>query len=106
MTYTLIALNILILCYELFLCLGIGVAGYSITFGAGLGDFFFFGIFYLATLIHLSLIFVWHNKSNRRLTFLLLTFVIISILFSLKATVWRDSEYPWDGIHIFYKTVR
>jgi hypothetical protein len=105
MPYTLIALNILIFCYELFLCLGIGVAGYYITFGAGLGDLFFYGLLYLLTLIHLALIFLWHNKKNQRLASLLLVFVILSVLFSLKATVWRDSEYPWDGIHIFYKTL-
>jgi len=98
---TLHTLNALLIAVELFLCTGT-LFGLHVTFGNGLGDILYFALLYVITLAHL--VFTWeYRRANAGVLMgLLFWFSISSLLFSLKATVWRGSEYPWTNGHLFY----
>jgi hypothetical protein len=72
-----------------------------ISFGMGLGDMFGYTLLYLTTLIHLILTLVSRKKGTTRHLILTLLFFTITIWICLRATLWRDSAYPWNG-SIFY----
>lgn len=72
-----------------------------IAFGWGLGDILWYGMMYLFILIQALI--VWRNyKKNPELLWMpTLIFGALLIWFCLEATIWRDTEYPWNG-QIFY----
>jgi hypothetical protein len=73
----------------------------KVTFGHGLGD-----LFYLILLTILQIFFgylfylniKWRKKIQVVISLLL---IIIVILFTLKMTIWRGIEYPWNGNILF-----
>jgi hypothetical protein len=72
----------------------------DITFGHGLGDLYY--LLMLVVLTILSLIFYLKDiKKNTSNTYLFCLFVILLIVvivsFSLKLTLLRGPEYPWNG---------
>jgi hypothetical protein len=96
----LLALNISLLAFEVFLCIG-GFIGFHVTFGHGLGDLLYFAFLCLLTITHLVwIIKIWKTDPKRFIT-PLITFSITTILFCFKATIWRGHEYPWNG-RFFY----
>ncbi len=88
-------LNFALLLFEILTCVVI-LSGHKIAFGHGETDFFYFCFFYLSVTVH----FVWTIRSTARhkavkpqlIIFSLLTLYILS-----EATVFRGSEFPWDG---------
>lgn len=73
-----------------------------ISFGRGLGDLFGMAILYVITLLHSMFTFAARKEKNQRGHILLaIIFLPLSIYISLKATLWRGQEYPWNG-SIFY----
>lgn len=72
-----------------------------ISFGMGLGDMIGYGWLYLTTLTHLILTIVSRKKGPGRYLILTIVFFTLTIWICLKATLWRDSAYPWNG-SIFY----
>jgi hypothetical protein len=95
-------INSFIIIVELFLCGG-GVIGFPIVFGHGNGDIYIFGALYVCIIIHiLSTIKLRHSISTR-LLILVVVFGITTLLFTLKATVWRGPEYPWSNGKVFFK---
>lgn len=76
-----------------------GVIG-RLAFGYGLGDLFYLLILWGITIIYLIAFLINRNKSKRLLvTNLIFTIPLIWII--LMATIWRGSEYSWNG-EIFY----
>jgi len=98
---TLKALNLVLLAFEVFLCTGLFI-GFHVVFGHGLGDLIYYAILYLLTITHLILTVKFRNASQRRFVPLLITFSITTILFSLKATIWRGPEFSWRNRKLFY----
>jgi hypothetical protein len=72
-----------------------------ISFGMGLGDMFGYAWLYLTTLIQLILTIVSRKKGPTRHLILTIVFFAMTSWICLKATLWRDSAYPWNG-SIFY----
>jgi hypothetical protein len=96
------ALNTTILVVGIFLCLG-GFIGFQIAFGHGLGDIVYYAILFPVTIIHL----IWTiriRKATHWAIFLipLTIFSLTTLLFCLKATIWRGPEYSWDNGNLFY----
>lgn len=96
------ALNTTVLALGIFLCLG-GFIGFQIVFGHGLGDIVYYAILYPVTIIHL----IWTiriRKATHWAIFLipLAIFSITTLLFCLKATIWRGPEYSWHNGKLFY----
>lgn len=77
----------------------IGLSGH-LVFGKGLGDIFLWLIIIIAIIMHLTLTLVYKNKTNIIIV-LSIIFSIFTLYISLKATIWRDIEYTWNG-KIFY----
>jgi hypothetical protein len=74
----------------------------KVTFGQGLGD-----LFYLVLLVILQIFFgyIFYLNIKERMNFPLiisLLLIILLTLFTLKMTIWRGIEYPWNG-NIFYE---
>jgi hypothetical protein len=92
--------NLLVLGLLILIC-GLGTFYKHISFGLGLGDMFGYLVLYLATLTHFILTIISRKKGNSRHVFLTLFFSTFTILFILKATIWRGGEYSWNG-SIFY----
>jgi len=74
----------------------------KVTFGQGLGD-----LFYLVLLIIMQIFFgyLFYLNIKGKINFPLvisLLLIIILILFTLKMTIWRGIEYPWNG-NVFYE---
>jgi hypothetical protein len=67
----------------------------------GLGDMFGYAWLYLTTLTHLILTLVSRKKGPTRHLILTIVFFIMTIWICLRATLWRDSAYPWNG-SVFY----
>ena len=75
----------------------------KVTFGHGIGDLLY--LFLLVIFLIVFLFFFFSNlKRKIKMPILIsfLTFLIIMLLFTLKMTIWRGVEYPWNG-QIFYK---
>lgn len=72
----------------------------NITFGYGLGDWYY--IIFLTLLLIVSFI-VYKTKLKKgaitkKWFFVFCTFIVFCmIFFTLKLTVWRGAEYPWNG---------
>lgn len=96
-------LNLLILCTEIFGCIGTFI-GYQVVFGHGLGDVFYYAILWVATLVHL----IWTVRiSKTKVPSVMLkplfVFTIFTTLMMLKATIWRGPEYSWKNGNFFYR---
>jgi hypothetical protein len=92
--------NLIVLGLLVLICVFATLTG-RITFGLGLGDMVGYFFLYVGTLIHLVITYIIRRKgkishSISSLVFLNFTFIIV-----LFATIWRGSEYKWDG-NIFY----
>jgi uncharacterized membrane protein YfcA len=79
----------------------VGIFGGKVTFGQGIGDFF-----YLVILIILLIVFAYYffldiKKKKSLPTLIFLFQVIVITLFTLKMTIWRGIEYPWNGSVFF-----
>lgn len=79
--------------------LSIGIASYfgKIAFGHGLGDILYVVAILLLSLVFIPLVILKRSASN-------FSFVVGCIFFVyllLNSTVFRGSEYPWNG-HVFY----
>jgi hypothetical protein len=72
-----------------------------ISFGMGLGDMFGYAWLYLTTLIHFILTLVSRKKGPTRHLILTIIFFTMTIWICLRATLWRGSEYSWNG-SLFY----
>lgn len=92
-------INSVIIVIELFLCGG-SVIGFPIVFGHGNGDIYIFSTLYICVILHIILTF---RQRTSRTKLLVIVFGITTILFSLKATVWRGPEYPWSNGKVFYR---
>jgi hypothetical protein len=96
-------LNLLILCTEIFGCIGTFI-GYQVVFGHGLGDVFYYAILWVATLVHL----IWTVRISRTeipsvILRPLCIFTVLTTLMMLKATIWRGPEYSWKNGDFFYR---
>lgn len=73
----------------------------KVVFGQGAGD-----LFYLILLVLLQIIsgYIFFRNLKGSIGFpLLISFLLIvsMVLFSLKMTIWRGLEYPWNGSVFF-----
>jgi len=93
-------LNFIVLGLLILIC-GLGTFYKHISFGLGLGDIFGYLVLYVGTLIHLILTRVFRKKGNLLHGFLAITFLTFTVFIILKATIWRGSEYRWNG-SLFY----
>jgi prolipoprotein diacylglyceryltransferase len=73
-----------------------------ITFGNGLGDLYWYGLMYIIIIGHASLTFISRKRSPDYFVKLAVAVFFVIFWLCLEATVWRNSEYPWNG-NIFYK---
>lgn len=72
----------------------------KITFGHGLGDLYYLAGLVLLTLLFLTIFLRIRKKvvENPMMTYAsLFCIVLIIVIFSLKLTFFRGSEYPWNG---------
>jgi len=99
------ALNTTVLAIGIFLCIS-GFIGFQIAFGHGLGDIIYFAMLYALTIVHL----IWTiiiRKATSQIIFIapLIIFSITTLLFCLKATIWRGPEYSWNNGKLFYSKI-
>lgn len=76
----------------IFMLVIMNLAGY-ITYGKGLGDIFYLGMFIFITF--LIIYFMYIEKKDYKITFILITLLIIFNICLL--TIFRGREYPWNG---------
>ncbi len=81
--------------FMIFLIIG-NWKGY-ITYGYGLGDLFYLILAVIALLITSVLAFHVFIKRRRLMLFLMFLIFSIVIFFGLNATIYRGSEYKWNG---------
>ena len=93
-------LNWIVLGLLILICI-LGTFYKHISFGLGLGDIFGYFILYVGTLIHLLLTLVARKKGKIWYIVLTILFFAFTVLISLNATIWRGSQYSWNG-SIFY----
>src|SRR5262245_7250811 len=74
-----------------------------ISWGWGLGDLLAYGFLYFITIIHFVLTIRTRSVDRGRNMVLSIVFFCLTVLFCLKATIWRGGEYRWNG-KIFYDT--
>ena len=72
----------------------------KIAFGYGLGDIIYYPILWLITLTFIITLAV-NYKREKKLLISNAVFTILIIWIALSATLWRGSEYRWNG-EIFY----
>ncbi|MEO1514234.1 MAG: hypothetical protein AAFV95_04455 [Bacteroidota bacterium] len=72
-----------------------------ISFGWGLGDLLWHMLLHIAMAIQVVLTIVYWNRGDVYHKYIALSFFAFLVLLALKATIWRGSEYPWNG-RIFY----
>jgi hypothetical protein len=73
-----------------------------IAFGHGAGDM----VYHLAVLLFLLIISIFRSKFQKRGQ--LISIVLIVVFFTyitMKATIFRGPEYPWNGKFFYQKTV-
>jgi len=92
--------NLFVFAVQLLICL-LGTFYKHISFGHGIGDILFYILMYVILIVYFILIFKW-GKKPKRLLFLLILSLIVTIYIMLEATFFRGSEYPWNG-NIFYE---
>ena len=93
-------LNLIVLGLLILICI-LGTFYKQISFGLGLGDIFGYLFLYAVTIIHLVLTLILRKKGTAWHIILTITFLFFTILISLRATIWRGSEYSWNG-SVFY----
>ena len=98
MTWKLI--NIIIISIQVVILI-LGTFYKHISFGMGLGDLIAYGIMYLIFFIHLFLTTIGKDKEISYYRNLSIFFLFLTIWICLEATIWRNSEYRWNG-KIFY----
>lgn len=95
-------LNTTLLVFEMFLCVG-GFIGSQVAFGHGLGDIIYYAFLYLLTIVHLIWTLNIRKQTSRSTYFFPLTiFTFTTLLFCLKATIWRGPEYTWNNGNLFH----
>lgn len=69
----------------------------KVTFGHGLGDLFY--VMFLVIVAFLYIIIIYKNLKKKINPLLIYSIapIIIIILFTLKMTIYRGIEYPWNG---------
>ena len=72
-----------------------------ISFGWGLGDIFGYFILFGGTFLHIIGTLYLLKNGNTSYSLLSLIFLFFSVYITLKATLWRGSEYGWNG-SLFY----
>lgn len=92
--------NYIILGFLVFLCL-LGTFFKQVSFGLGLGDFIGYLVLYITTLAYLILTLILRKKRTKILFPISIIFFFLTIMICLKATIWRGSEYRWNG-QLFY----
>ena len=92
--------NLIILVYLIIVCL-LGTFYKHISFGWGLGDILGYFVLYGITLAHLILTIFYCQEGILQYKYIAISFFIISVYISLKATIWRGREYSWNG-KLFY----
>lgn len=95
-------INSILIIIELFLCGG-GVLGFPVVFGHGQGDLYIFAALYLCVIMHILLSIRFRHGQTQRLLMLIIVFAVTTMLFSLKATIWRGPEYPWSNGNVFFR---
>lgn len=93
-------LNLIILMVLILICI-LGTFYKHISFGLGSGDIFGYLILYIGTLVHLVLTITSKNKGSLRYASMASIFLVLTVFIILFATIWRGSEYKWNG-SIFY----
>jgi hypothetical protein len=73
----------------------------KITFGQGIGDFFYLILISVLFIVFGFVSFLNYKGKIKFPNLLSILAIIILILFTLKMTIWRGIEYPWNG-KIFY----
>ena len=94
--------NLIILISLIIICF-LGTFYKHISFGLGLGDMIGYAFLYFITIIHLILSLVFRKKGNSLHAALSIVFFLLTIYICLEATIWRGSEYRWNG-NIFYES--
>jgi|GEM_PF-2269445 len=92
--------NKVVLGFLILIC-GLGTFYKHISFGLGLGDMVGYFVLYSGTLLHLILTITSRKQGAERHFILNFIFLLFTILIILKATIWRGSEYKWNG-SVFY----
>ncbi len=92
--------NLIVLGILCFIC-ALGTFYKHIAFGWGLGDLLWYLFMYVALLTHAILTIISRNKPVNRHKYLTIIFLVFTIYICLQATIWRGSEYSWNG-KIFY----
>jgi hypothetical protein len=95
------SLNWIVLAIQIIIA-GLGTFYKHISFGAGLGDLFWYGLIYGLLILHLILTIRSKRKGTHRFIFLSIFFFLTTTLICLKATIWRGAEYRWNG-NVFYE---
>lgn len=74
----------------------------KVTFGQGIGDFFYLVILIVSQIVFGYLFFKsLRNKIDLSIVIPVLQIIIV-LLFTLKMTIWRGIEYPWNG-NVFFE---
>ena len=92
--------NKIVLGFLILIC-GLGTFYKHISFGLGLGDMVGYFVLYSGTLLHLILTINSRKQGAERHIILSFSFLLFATLIILKATIWRGSEYKWNG-SLFY----
>ena len=92
--------NLTIISAELLIC-SLGTFYKHIAFGWGLGDLLWYGLMYLLLIVHIILTIAGKNKTTAKFRTLTIIFATTTVLICLQATIWRGTEYRWNG-HLFY----
>ena len=92
--------NLIVLGMLFFIC-ALGTFYKHIAFGWGLGDFFGYILMYGILLTHSISTIISRKKGVNRHKYLTIIFLLLTIYICLQATIWRGTEYSWNG-KIFY----
>ena len=88
-------LNFALLLFEILTCVII-LSGHNIAFGHGGTDFFYFCLFYLSVTVHFVLT-IRSTIRHKTIKLQLIIFSLLTLFIISKATIFRGSEFPWDG---------
>lgn len=72
----------------------------NIGFGHGLGDWYYIFLIFFLTILTLYFYFkiIKNTQPNKKMIYLFIIFIVIIIIsFSLKLTLFRGPEFPWNG---------
>jgi len=95
--------NLIKTTYWIFILWGVLVAvlnlNGNITFGHGLGDVYYLLLLLFFEILVSIITFKIPKNSNKQTTAILFLLFVLAIIisFTLKLTIFRGPEYPWDG---------